>query len=175
MNYTDTSFFTMLWPNDYCRFLARAGLAGQGLRFVWGGHNINTRFSHYGVSAGDYMIPIRVYHQRVYVIASMKVKNATTRNEYLASHPLDELLVLHNCANEILEGVEGTPISFDVPVPAQELEHIRFIGRRGERGIKYVQEGKLVRSVSLEGVYRLAPSSAQLLMSLVKVGMSVCK
>src|SRR5262249_38868583 len=28
--------YTMLWPEDYCRYVASTGGVGQALRFVWG-------------------------------------------------------------------------------------------------------------------------------------------
>lgn len=160
-------FFTLLWNNEYCQFLYRMGVEGQRLRFVWGGHNQLSRFSHYKVSVGDYICPVRVFQQTLFVIARMRVKQVTTRDEYLVHHPLDELLILHECANEILVGENGSIIRSDVTVPGHLLEQLRFMSKRGERHLKYVQDGRLLRSISLEGVYCLAPASAKALVSLL--------
>lgn len=160
-------FFTLLWNNDYCRFLTRVGAEGQKLRFVWGGHNQLTRFSHYRVSTGDFILPVRAFRQTLYVIAKMRVAEALSRAEYLARHPLDELLIVDECADEVLVGDEGTPIRFDVPVPGEALAELRFVSKKGERSLKHVEDGKLLRSASLEGLYRLAPESARTLTSLL--------
>jgi hypothetical protein len=160
--------FTLLWNNDYCRQLKRIGVEGEPLRFVWGGHNLLTRFSHYKVACGDYIMPVRVFEKNLYLIGLMKVKQSVNRWVYLKDHPADELFIYHDCANEVLVGEEGTPIRFDTIVPQQYLEELRFVSKRGERGIKYVQDGKLMRSVSLEGVYRLSPESVELLLPFVK-------
>lgn len=160
-------FFTLHWNNDYCRFLTRMGMEGQKLRFVWGGHNQLTRFSRHNVSAGDFIIPVRVIRQTLFVVAKMRVAEVLTRAEYLARHPLDELLIVDECADEVLAGVKGTPIRFDVPVTGDTLAGLRFVSKKGERGLKHVEGGKLLRSTSLEGLYRLAPESARVLTSLL--------
>jgi hypothetical protein len=111
---------------------------------------------------------VRVFRQTLFVVARMRVSEALTREEYVARHPPDELLIEHECANEVLVGDEGTPIRFDVSVPGESLARLRFVSKRGERGLKHVKDGKLLRSSSLEGVYCLAPESAQLLASLLE-------
>ncbi|MFV2115786.1 hypothetical protein ACFHW0_26090 [Micromonospora sp. LOL_025] len=57
--------------------------------------------------------------------------------------------------------VEATPIRFDVTVPGALLGALTWRNRRGEeRTLKYVVDGRLERSVSLQGVYRLTDESA---------------
>ncbi|MFE9040181.1 hypothetical protein ACFYOG_04625 [Streptomyces sp. NPDC007818] len=52
-------------------------------------------------------------------------------------------------------------------MPGELLERLTFTGRRGERTLKYVEDGRLLRSNSLQGIYRLAPASAAGLRRLV--------
>ncbi|EEP70602.1 hypothetical protein MCAG_00929 [Micromonospora sp. ATCC 39149] len=57
--------------------------------------------------------------------------------------------------------VEATPIRFDVAVPGDLLNALTWRNRRGEqRTLKYVVNGRLERSLSIQGVYRLTDESA---------------
>jgi uncharacterized protein (TIGR02996 family) len=154
-----TDRYTMLWPDDYCRFLAMNGELGKPLRFVWGGHNKQTRFSDMKVRAGDYVYPLRVHDGRMYVVARMRVRQVLARKDYLRAHPADEQWIRHSCAEEVLTGMEGTPIRFDLRVPPEMLERLRFRSRTAERALKYVEEGRLVSSVGVQGIFRLAAAS----------------
>jgi hypothetical protein len=69
------------------------------------------------------------------------------------------------CISEDVLGTPGTPIRFDAPVASELLERLTFTSRRGERHLKYAEDRRLLRSVSLEGIYRLAPDSADILTS----------
>ncbi|MFI8500694.1 hypothetical protein ACIGFK_19700 [Streptomyces sp. NPDC085524] len=71
------------------------------------------------------------------------------------------------CVTEVLLGPPGTPLTFSTVAPPDLLERLTFTSRRGERTLKYVEEGRLVRSVSLQGIYRLAADSATELRGLV--------
>ncbi len=54
-------------------------------------------------------------------------------------------------------------LRFDQPLPGEHLEHLTFTSRRGERKLKYVEDGRLLRALSLRGIHRLAPQSADVL------------
>ncbi|MFJ3582885.1 hypothetical protein ACIPPS_11755 [Streptomyces sp. NPDC090127] len=57
---------------------------------------------------------------------------------------------------------------FDIQVPGDLLSTLTWRNRRGRtRGLKYVADGRLERSVSLQGFYRLTPESADELAALV--------
>ena len=149
----------MLWSQRYCRFLSATPEVGKPLRFVWGGHNLQTRFSHFKVRAGDFIYPVYVRDQTIYVIARMKVETAMTCSEYANLHPEDSYLILHSCANEVLVGSEGTNIRFDLAAPQEVLERWRFQSKKGERELKFLSNGKLKHSISLQGIYRLSMTS----------------
>jgi hypothetical protein len=64
--------------------------------------------------------------------------------------------------------VDATPVRFDMPIPGDLLAGLTWRNRRGQtRGLKYVVDGRLERSISLQGFYRLAPGSAGTLAELV--------
>jgi hypothetical protein len=67
------------------------------------------------------------------------------------------------CISEVVIGSPGTPIRFDAPRPGDCLEQLTFTSRHGEGKLKYVEDGRLLRALSLQGTYRLAPSSADIL------------
>ncbi|MFF5637890.1 hypothetical protein [Streptomyces sp. NPDC012825] len=57
--------------------------------------------------------------------------------------------------------VDATPVRFDTPVPGDLLPELTWRNARGRtRTLKHVVDGRLERSVSLQGFYRLAPESA---------------
>ena len=57
---------------------------------------------------------------------------------------------------------------FDVPIPGDLLAQLTWRNRRGRtRQLKYVADGLLERSISLQGFYRLTPESADELARIV--------
>jgi hypothetical protein len=67
------------------------------------------------------------------------------------------------CLSEVVLGPPGGPLRFDWPLPGYHLEHLTFTSRRGERKLKYVEDGRLLRALSLQGIFRLAPESADVI------------
>lgn len=64
--------------------------------------------------------------------------------------------------------VDATPVRFDMPIPRELLARLVRRNRRGQtRALKYVVDGRLERSVSLQGFYRLTSESADELAALV--------
>jgi hypothetical protein len=64
--------------------------------------------------------------------------------------------------------VDATPVRFDAPIPGELLARLAWRNRRGRtRTLKYAVEGRLERSVSLQGFYRLTPESATELADMV--------
>ncbi|HEY9475457.1 MAG TPA: hypothetical protein VIS06_16620, partial [Mycobacteriales bacterium] len=61
-----------------------------------------------------------------------------------------------------------TPVRFDTPIPGDLLSTLTWRNIRGKtRNLKYVVDGRLERSVSLQGFYRLTAESATALARLV--------
>ena len=64
--------------------------------------------------------------------------------------------------------MDATPVRFDIPIPGDLLGGLTWQNRRGQtRGLKYVVDGRLERSISLQGFYRLTPESADALEKVV--------
>jgi hypothetical protein len=80
--------------------------------------------------------------------------------QYFNKHP-EQRYLRYTCTEEVVLGEEGTPIRFDIAVPPELLTQIRYRSQRRERGIKYIENGKLKNVLSLQGIYRLSDESAQ--------------
>jgi hypothetical protein len=182
---------TLLWTNDYCKKLKRAGETGKPLRVLFSGsHQSQPSLRAFGVGPGDYIFVIRVEKGRMFIVAGMRVRKYIHFHSYLADvlglddsyinrrpsdleavlakeHPDWGHLLPWGCLTEVVLG-DGTPINFDRAVPPEIVQRIRFTSRRGERPIKHLDGGVIKSSVSLQGgAYVLSEESAKELMRLV--------
>jgi hypothetical protein len=48
-------------------------------------------------------------------------------------------------------------------LPGERPEQLTFTSRRGERKLRHVEDGRLLRALSLQGIHRLTPSSADII------------
>lgn len=88
-------------------------------------------------------------------------------DRYRAVHPAIRALA-PTCTDEAVECEEGTPLRFDLAVPADLLAQLRFRSRRRERDLhRHLRDGRLVQSLGVQGIYRLSASSASELETLV--------
>jgi len=61
----------------------------------------------------------------------------------------------------VVTGSESTGILLDRPLPGAILTRLTYRPRRGPRPVRHVSEdGRLMHSLSVQGIYRLAESSA---------------
>jgi hypothetical protein len=163
------NFYTMLWSNDYCRYVEKKSGVGKPLRFVWGGHNRQTDFAFFGVESGDVIIPVCVQDGRLYVIGSLTIRECVRPEEYVAAHPTHKHFIQNPCANQILVGQEGAPIHFDIVAPTTTLQALRFKSKSNdkERELQVIEGGKLKNIVGLQGIYRLTEDAAKALLRLL--------
>ncbi|MET9520509.1 hypothetical protein [Streptomyces sp. NPDC002994] len=167
--------YTTLWTNDLCRQLEQSGYAGQRLTMLFGGpHQSLPSFQRAGVQPGDRIYPLRVLRTRLHVLGAMEVARiipyedaGTVLHDDDYAKLLDWRPLKVGCVTEVVTGPPGSPLAFGTTVPPYLLERLTYTSRRGERTLKYIEEGRLIRSVSLQGIYRLAPASASELRQLV--------
>ncbi|MFE5793056.1 hypothetical protein ACFQ8C_10840 [Streptomyces sp. NPDC056503] len=167
--------YTTLWTNDLCRELERSGEEGLRPTILFGGpFGSQPSFLRAGVRPGDTVYPVRAHRTRLHVLGSMEVSRVLTHEEAGAElHDDDYAKLLYwrrlktGFVSEVLLGPPGSPLSFDTVVPGDLLERLTFTSRRGERTLKHVEDGRLLRSAGVQGVYRLAPASAAELRRLV--------
>ncbi|MER7824394.1 hypothetical protein ABTX85_17730 [Streptomyces sp. NPDC096097] len=168
--------YTTLWTNDLCRELERAGHAGQRLTMLFGGaHQSLPSFARAGVRPGDTVFPVRAFRKRLHVLGAMEVSRIIPYEDAGAElhdddYPklLDWRALKAGCVTEVVLGPPGSALDFGTAVPADLLGRLSYTSRRGDRTLKYVVDGELLRSVSVQGIYRLATDSAAELHRLVR-------
>lgn len=157
--------YSVYWPQR--RWRHAAGVC-QPLAVLFGGpHTSEPSFRRATVQPGDLLYPIGVCDQILYVLGRMRVQeiitvggDQTLLKEYYARYPAWRFLA-PTCTTEAVIGAEGTPIVLDRPVPGEILRRLTYRPRRGPRPVRHVsQDGRLLHSLSVQGIYRLAESSA---------------
>ena len=163
--------YTALWTNDLCRELILGGFAGQRPTVLFGGpHQSRPSFRRAGVRPGDRIFAVRAWQAALHPVCSMEVQQIIDYDRAgmeLADEDYAGLIhwrpLKSGCINEVVLGPPGSPLRFDRPLPGEHLQHLTFTSRRGERKLKYVEDGRLLRALSLQGIYRLTPESADVL------------
>ncbi|WP_405466737.1 hypothetical protein OG783_29035 [Streptomyces jietaisiensis] len=162
--------FTVLWTHDTCRALRRAGRVGERPPVAFSGvHSSLPAWS--GAREGDEVYALHVNRCEVFVVSRMRVidrerreccgaEPATWEDPAFPGHDTWSMLGAGGCGAAAVH-VDATPVRFDAPVPGELLARLAWRNRRGQtRGLKYVVDGRLERSISLQGFYRLTPDSA---------------
>ncbi len=181
--------FTTFWTNDQVRRLVKAGVVGRPLALTFGGpHQSAPRFSRAGVRPNDLVFPVRVLEGRLYVLGRLRVGAILAAEAFVASHPeqfasiglgepafvrlerwiASDAAIAALCpgeADEVIVADDATPITLDAVVPVSSVRDLRWqSGRQPERPIKHLDaDGRIMRTISLQGVYRLTAQSASVL------------
>jgi hypothetical protein len=168
--------FTTLWTHDVCRELRRDRVGLRPPVAFSGVHQSLPSWTSVGV--GDSVYALHVNRCVVYVVSRLRVVDkqrrdccgaapATWRDPAYPGHDAWAVLGANGCGATPVH-VEATPIRFDVAIPGDLLGALSWRNRRGDtRTLKYVVDGRLERSVSLQGVYRLTDESADQLAALL--------
>ncbi|MER7957760.1 hypothetical protein [Streptomyces sp. NPDC096030] len=169
--------FTVLWTHDTCRALRKAGREGERPPVAYSGvHQSLPTWS--GARAGDEVYALHVNRCEVFVVSRMRVLDmehgaccgtpaVTWQDPRFPGHDDWSMLGAGGCGATAVH-VDATPVRFDTPVPGALLPALTWRNARGKtRHLKYVVDGRLERSVSLQGFYRLTPESAHALAELV--------
>ncbi|MFJ6917275.1 hypothetical protein ACIQUX_25435 [Streptomyces sp. NPDC101133] len=162
--------FTVLWTQDVCRALRKAGRAGERPPVAFSGvHSSLPAWT--GAQAGDEVYALHVNRREVFVVSRMRVVDrerrdccgtapATWEDPAHPGHDDWSMLGAGGCGAEPVH-VDATPVRFDTPIPGELLARLTWRNRRGRtRQLKYVVDGRLENSVSLQGFYRLTSDSA---------------
>ncbi|MFR9794586.1 hypothetical protein ACL02U_01545 [Streptomyces sp. MS06] len=163
--------YTVLWTNGLCRDLIRGGFTGRRPTVLFGGpHQSCPSFRRAGVVPGDRVFAVRAWRAALYTVCAMEVRRIVDHDQAgaeLADEDYPNLIhwrpLRRGCVSEVVLGSPGTPIRFDAPLSGDRLEQLAFASRRGERKLRHVEDGRLLRAVGLQGVYRLDPGSADIL------------
>ncbi|SDN74734.1 hypothetical protein SAMN05444921_13715 [Streptomyces wuyuanensis] len=171
--------FTVLWTHDTCRALRTAGRVGKRPPVAFSGvHQSLPTWS--GARAGDEVYALHVNRCEVFVVSRMRVIDmdrgdccgtapTSWRDPSFPGHDDWSMLGASGCGATAVH-VDATPVRFDIPISGEQLPALTWRNARGKtRNLKYVVDGRLERSVSLQGFYRLTPESAHALAGLVTV------
>ncbi len=157
--------YSVYWPQPIWR---RAAGVRQRMAVLFGGpHTSEPSFRRATVQPGDLLYPIGVCDQVLYVLGRMSVSeivqvgdDQAPLEEYYARYPAWRFLA-PTCTTEVVIGTEGTGIMLDRPVPGEVLRRLTYRPRRGPRPVRHVSsDGRLLHSLSVQGIYRLAEPSA---------------
>ncbi len=162
-----TDAYTVFWPQDRCAAATSVVAEGLPLQVLFGGPHLSLpSFVRAKVSAGDLVYPVGVHSQKLYVLGRMRVMEvvAFTPEDHdhgqLYRH-LDRFpqwrFLTGSCMNEVVLGENGTGLRLDAAMPPQVLRGLTYRSQRATRTVKHVTEdGKLTRSLGVQGIYRLA-------------------
>jgi hypothetical protein len=187
--------YTVLWSRAQVQLFQKYNPHGGHLEVMFGGpHTPEPSFRRFGVQSGDFIYPLWVYQGVVHALGRMRVKRLISLEEYFDQYPelfagcepgaypmetFENYLKVHperrflapTCTEEVAIGEDGTPIRLNLTIPPDLLKRLRFRSRRGERGLKHIENGKLTHTISLQGgVYRLHEESAREMERLVLAG-----
>lgn len=155
----------MYWPQPRWR---HAACVGQRLAVLFGGpHTSEPSFRRATVQPSDLLYPIGVCAQVLYVLGRMRVQQIVPADEdrdllqeYFARYSAWRFLA-PTCTTEVVVGCEGTGVLLDRPLPGEILKRLTYRPRRGPRPVRHVSDdGRLLHADSVQGIYRLAESSA---------------
>ncbi|HEX5619359.1 MAG TPA: hypothetical protein VFX51_13125 [Solirubrobacteraceae bacterium] len=172
--------FTVYWRRDYWKSLPRED-PGPRLTVLFGGpHQSQPSFLRAGVEVGDRLFPITAYRRRVYVLASMLVSeivevDSGTDPELrgLLRRYAEWSFLAETCTTEVVIGTQGTPIRRDRVVPGHVLRSWRYLNRRGERGLRFLEGDEMARADSFWGIYRLSDDTAAALATMTGEGLAI--
>jgi hypothetical protein len=157
--------YSVYWPQP--RWRHAAGVR-QPMAVLFGGpHTSEPSFRRATVQPGDLLYPIGVCDQVLYVLGRMRVTQIVPADDdqalletYYARYHAWRFLA-PTCTTEVVIGSEGTAVTLDRPLPGEILRRLTYRPRRGPRPVRHVSsDGRLLRSLSVQGIYRLAESSA---------------
>ncbi|MER7111338.1 hypothetical protein [Streptomyces sp. NPDC000229] len=162
--------FTVLWTHDTCRALRRAGRVGRRPPVAFSGvHSSLPAWS--GARSGDEVYALHVNQCVVYVVSRMRMIDmerrdccgtapATWQDPAFPGHRDWSMLGADGCGAAAVH-VDATPVRFDMPIPKDLLQGLAWRNSRGRtRSLKHVVDGRLERSIGLQGFYRLTSESA---------------
>lgn len=152
--------YTYYWPEWACLDARAVGLEGKPVPLLFGGHNTDSDFSRFKVGPGDTVVAITVIEGELFLLASLLVREKTTTVDWLARHPEHEPLRASRGGGQVLAGDPVAPLRFGRKVPPEALVAWRYDSGKEGRPLKHLEDGKLKRQGSLQGVYRVNGATA---------------
>jgi hypothetical protein len=159
--------YSVYWRQELWQCAATVGCP---LTVLFGGpHSSQPSFRRATVQPRDLLYPIGVRGGVLHVFGRMRVEEIVAVGGRDQQPRLEQFLadygewrfLASTCTTEAVISCEGTGIYLDRPVPGEILKRLTYHPRRGPRPVKHVSEdGHLLHVLSVQGIYRLAESSA---------------
>lgn len=178
--------YFILWPNDWCKRLLKAGDQGP-LQVMYGGPHTSVP-SLGKVQPGDLIYPVAVKNGELFILGQLQVEHISAAEDYLTTNNISKLdymwdtsapqllqqhpelghRVPRTCVDHAATG-GGSHLRFDFSVPAELVHQLQFGPKIGqEKPLIPGADGK-VSTVSLQGHYRrLSADSARLVAKLMQ-------
>ena len=155
--------YTMLWPKHVVARCVDV-VDGQPLRHILGRNNAQTNFDRFKIRPEDTIIPLHIDRGFICPIARMEVVFKGTVAAWNAGLPpmADELPIdcSHPMTAQVLVGEGGTPQHFFRHLPVEMVRLLRYDAAKGPRALVLAEDGRLIRHMGMDGVFRLTPESA---------------
>jgi hypothetical protein len=167
--------YTVFWAID--RWLSAVAVGHRPLPVLFGGpHLSEPSFRRAGVKVGDLIYPVAATNRRMHVVARMRVREMLLLGQEDGPSLIEERFpqfrdwkfLAPTCTDEVVIGIDGTAPRGDLVMPAEMLTQLTFRSQRGERRLKHIKDGELTSSIGVQGIYRLAQSSADDLAGLIE-------
>ena len=98
---------------------------------------------------------------------------ANGREAYYVPAPGFNSFLAETCTTEVVIGRQGTPIRRDRIVPGDMLRSWRYLNRRGERRLRFLEGDEMARPDPFRGVYRLHDQTAAELAAMTGEGLAI--
>jgi hypothetical protein len=171
--------YTVYWRHEYWRSLPTED-PGPRLTVLFGGpHLSQPSFHAAGVEVGDCVYPITARRRRVHVLASMVVADIVDVDSVdpelggWLPRFAEWAFLAATCTTEVVVGSQGTPIRRDRIVSGEVLRSWRYLNRRGERRLKFLDGDEMARADSFQGICRLHPETARALAAITGSGLAL--
>jgi hypothetical protein len=156
--------YSVYWPRQRWR---RATGVCQCLAVLFGGpHLSEPSFRRAAVQSGDLLSDRRLQSGPVRVRPDARPADRPGRRGPGTAAGIPRPVrclgfLAPTCTTEVVIGAGGTGIMLDRPMPGEILQRLTYRPRRGPRPVRHVSDdGLLLHSISVQGIYRLAGSSA---------------
>lgn len=164
--------FSLYWSDWICSWAVARGHEGRVMDRVWGGWNQGTRPVS-KARPGDRIVITAGHKGLIYILGDLIVSEVSATTKWFARHPKEKSASPHSCAATVVVGEGTAPFGFDRIVPPQWLSDWTFINaNKKPRQVQYLENGRLTKTSSFQGCFRLADETAARVHGLLDASLS---
>ena len=179
-----SSAYTVMWNAHRVKIAKEHGFPGGRIPFLFGGpHSSQPDFVRAGVTPGDTIYPVYVKDGIVRVLAKVVAQRFLSLEQFQQTHPEYAAYEPHGCgagggdtavelrhpwlralywtcAEHVILAESSSPVVFQKRLPSAMLERLTYASQKAVRRLRDIEDGLLKSITGIQGIYRLAPSSA---------------